>query len=429
MWSREPTASSEFSNGAGEAELVGGEVGIERQRRAGQRAGTERRHVDRARSRRRSARRRGRAPSRGRAGDGRAAPAGRAAGACSRAGRRRRRRRRGRAARPAGRRSARAIIAQLALAPQPHVGGDLVVAAATGVQLGARRAGELGDPPLDGGVDVFVASRTNTNVPARSSSATVSSAARIGVALDLGDAVRRGPARARAPREPAMSSGHSRRSNDRLSVNAISSSAGPALEPAVPQRLARSARPSRRRLTSEPGEVAQRRRQCLAADLLVGDAHQRVVAGDGADQPGHGWSGRARRPRRARTRAACAARPGSPSTAPRRPTRPSPAAGGPRARGGPARTRGSRRRSRRRARAPSPRRGPRGRATRSPASRAMPSSAEEVEQLRLAGDRRACTISLAISLLTLHLGGHRSRRLMRNAAGRAPRASGCGPGG
>ena len=46
---------------------------------------------------------------------------------------------------------------QLALAPQPQVGRDLVVAAAGGVDLGAGRAGELGDPALDGGVDVLVA--------------------------------------------------------------------------------------------------------------------------------------------------------------------------------------------------------------------------------------------------------------------------------
>ena len=45
---------------------------------------------------------------------------------------------------------------QLALAPQAQVGGHLVVAAAGGVQLGARRAGELGDAALDRGVDVLV---------------------------------------------------------------------------------------------------------------------------------------------------------------------------------------------------------------------------------------------------------------------------------
>ena len=42
-------------------------------------------------------------------------------------------------------------------APQPQVGGHLVVAAAPGVELGPDVAGELGHPPLDGGVDVLVA--------------------------------------------------------------------------------------------------------------------------------------------------------------------------------------------------------------------------------------------------------------------------------
>ena len=48
-----------------------------------------------------------------------------------------------------------------ALAPeeQPQVERDLVVAAAAGVQLGAGRARDLGDPPLDRGVDVFVGRR------------------------------------------------------------------------------------------------------------------------------------------------------------------------------------------------------------------------------------------------------------------------------
>ncbi len=44
----------------------------------------------------------------------------------------------------------------LALGEEPQIGGHLVVAAATGVQLRAGRAGQLGDPALDHGVDVLV---------------------------------------------------------------------------------------------------------------------------------------------------------------------------------------------------------------------------------------------------------------------------------
>ena len=54
---------------------------------------------------------------------------------------------------------------ELALAPQPQIGGDLVVAAAGGVQLGAGGAGELGHPALDGGVDVLVALDEAERVP------------------------------------------------------------------------------------------------------------------------------------------------------------------------------------------------------------------------------------------------------------------------
>ena len=48
-------------------------------------------------------------------------------------------------------------VAQLALAPQPQIGGHLVVAAPAGVQLGPRVARQLGDPALDRGMDVLVA--------------------------------------------------------------------------------------------------------------------------------------------------------------------------------------------------------------------------------------------------------------------------------
>ena len=43
-----------------------------------------------------------------------------------------------------------------ALEEAAEVGGDLVVAAAAGVELGAGRAGERGDTSFDGGVDVLV---------------------------------------------------------------------------------------------------------------------------------------------------------------------------------------------------------------------------------------------------------------------------------
>ena len=45
----------------------------------------------------------------------------------------------------------------LPLQPQPHVGGDLVVAAAAGVELACGRADPLGQPALDVAVDVLVA--------------------------------------------------------------------------------------------------------------------------------------------------------------------------------------------------------------------------------------------------------------------------------
>ncbi len=46
-------------------------------------------------------------------------------------------------------------LGQLAFRPEAQIGGDLIVAAPPGVELGPGRF-ELGDPPLDGRVDVFV---------------------------------------------------------------------------------------------------------------------------------------------------------------------------------------------------------------------------------------------------------------------------------
>ena len=85
--------------------------------------------------------------------------AARAAGACSpaaasRGGARRRRPARAMSAVTLGA-AARARLAR----EQRDVGGDLVVARARGVQPAADRPGDLGEPPLDGHVDVLVVGR------------------------------------------------------------------------------------------------------------------------------------------------------------------------------------------------------------------------------------------------------------------------------
>ena len=137
-WSREPTASSEFSNRRANPRSAAVAVGIERQRRSGERAGAERRHVDALERVERCGRRRGRAPSRGRAGDAPAARAGRAACACSPAGRCRRR--------PSARSSSTAcsstirwaITSSSRLHHSRTSVAALIVAAATGVQLRRR---------------------------------------------------------------------------------------------------------------------------------------------------------------------------------------------------------------------------------------------------------------------------------------------------
>ena len=116
-------------------------------------------------------------------------------------------------------------VDELALRPQPQVGGHLIVAAARGVQLGAGRTGELGHPPLDRGVDVLVARQIAELVPGDLVVHLFEGGEHF-FALAVADE----PARARprtCTREPAMSSRHSRRSNGRLTVYAISASAGP----------------------------------------------------------------------------------------------------------------------------------------------------------------------------------------------------------
>ena len=53
-------------------------------------------------------------------------------------------------------RGARRVVERVRAGEHRHVGGDLVVARARGVQLAADRAGDLGEPPLDRHVDVLV---------------------------------------------------------------------------------------------------------------------------------------------------------------------------------------------------------------------------------------------------------------------------------
>ncbi len=240
--SRSLTASSELSNGLAKPSSAAVAAGIDRQRRAGQRTGAERRDVEAVDGGERAGRRRGRAPTRGRAGGAPAAPAGRAAGGCSRAGS---------SSRSASARASRtllqrqtplaAIAGQLALAPQAQVGRDLVVAAARRVQLGAGGAGELGDPPLDRGVDVLVGGdeRERVRWPARArrSSRAASTASRSAASSSptCGEPARRGRATRRCRRATAAGR------TARLAVNAISASAGPPVEAAVPQRASRRA--------------------------------------------------------------------------------------------------------------------------------------------------------------------------------------------
>ncbi len=282
--SRSETASSEFSNGRAKPSCVGDRRGIERQARTGERARAERRDVgaveavvpavDVARE----------APRSARADGARAAPAARAAGACTPGARSR--------STPRARCSSTScsswmrvdLVAALAPEVQAQVERDLVVAAATGVQLGARRARDLGDAALDRGVDVFVGRRERER--ARPRAPPRPGRARRGS--------RRAPRRSSSPtrasictcaREPARSSAASRRSNGRLTVNASSSSDGPLAEPSVPQRLP-AARRSRHR---EPRALAARPRLgrqapqaheafgVLVAERVVGVVGREVV--------------------------------------------------------------------------------------------------------------------------------------------------------
>ena len=139
------------------------ELELGRDRRRDRAAGsTPRARPHRAARRRRapgsraSGRRRARTSRSARADGARAAPVARAGGACSPGAR-------SRSTPPRAASSVcwsswmrRDLVAALAPEVQPQVERDLVVAAAAGVQLGAGRARDLGDPALDRGVDVLV---------------------------------------------------------------------------------------------------------------------------------------------------------------------------------------------------------------------------------------------------------------------------------
>ena len=173
-------------------------------------------------------------PTRGPAGGGPAAPAGPAAGGCSRAGRRRRPRRPGRAA-PAGARARRRHRRERPLRVQAEVGGDLVVAAAPGVQLGARPAPASSVTRRSTAVWMSSSVGTNANVPSASSprpgrGRPAPSPASSSVE-DPGP--RRGPARGPASRRCRRPP--SRWSKGRLTVKAQQLVGRTALEPAVPE--------------------------------------------------------------------------------------------------------------------------------------------------------------------------------------------------
>ena len=240
-----------------------------------------------------------------------------------------------------------ATAAQLALAPQPQVGGHLVVAAAAGVQLGAGGAGELGDAPLDGGVDVLVGlRRTRTRpspAPARRSSSAASTASR-SASVEQADA-RRG--RATWAREPAMSSRHRRRSNGRLDGERHQRVGRAAGEAAVPQRraVAGLAAPSlvagRARRASRRSVGERDRRRCSAAATHISVSSPATVPSSpsmrAAVERRRHDVGAARR--RAQRRRGCRRR------RPRPPTRRAPGAAGRTGRCGRARSRGGRTRS------------------------------------------------------------------------------------
>ena len=155
----------ELARGRVEAELRGDGLRVQRQRRAGERAGAERGDRRPAGPSRAAGRRRGRARARARAAGGRSSTGwaccrwvkpGAATSGCA-------------SAWPTSAASSSTsrghdlpgVVAQV----EPQVGGDLVVAAAAGAQLAAERAEPLEQAALQRGVHVLVGRRSAGTSP------------------------------------------------------------------------------------------------------------------------------------------------------------------------------------------------------------------------------------------------------------------------
>ena len=215
--SRSLTASRLFSKRPANPRSAATPSGSSGQRRAGQRAGAERRDVEPAAAVEQPVDVAGQRPAVGQQVVGQQRRAGPAAGACSRAGRRRptsTARSSSTSCRPATR-AATSVSARLAYRRRSVATWSLRLRPVW--SLAPAGAGQLGDPALDGGVDVLVGGRERERARRRARPRR----RRARRAPPPPRRRSRRPARARPrtwAREPAMSSGARRWSNGRLTV-------------------------------------------------------------------------------------------------------------------------------------------------------------------------------------------------------------------